>query len=86
MHSVSSVVQAEQLFKLAIDFGFYLVGKKKKQQKKTDTSISGEHAIVSASDDVKTAQSFGCTPQHILSQTATGFFLSKEHRAATTVS
>lgn len=85
MHSVSSVVQAEQLFKLAIDFGFYLVGKKK-QQKKTDTSISGEHAIVPASDDVKTAQSFGCTPQHILSQTATGFFLSKEHRAATTVS
>lgn len=84
MHSVSSVVQAEQLFKLAINLGFYLVGKK--QQKKTDASTSGEHAIVSVSDGVKTAQSFGCTPQHILSQTATGFVLSKGLRAATTES
>lgn len=33
MHSVSSVVQAEQLFKLAIDFGFYLVGKKNNKRK-----------------------------------------------------
>lgn len=32
MHSVSSVVQAEQLFKLAINFGFYLVGKNNKRK------------------------------------------------------